>query len=413
MPSDRHHHRRRHATPSRSRSRSPHNHGDHRRSSHRTRSRSPTSRRTHHHHGRHRHHASDKSKKQTEKKPPQPLPLSAQPLSRHADYRRYKPMFALYLDIQKQLVLEELDEEEVRGRWKSFVGKWNRGELAEGWYDPVTLEKAIASSAEHDVDDNDHTNDGGARAREPSRQKRPSPDYSGHRNASTPPASSSKQPQRGEADESQDEQGDASDTSSDDDFGPAALPAGAITSSASTMTTRKSGPAIPRLEDLEYRDDLLATDATATATRLRAARHADAALHRARLAELAPPRADPGTRERRLEKRADKTSTLHSFREAKEGGAMEDVGESDLMGGGGDGGEGGVEEYRQRRKEMERRKTDREVRREEVLRARAAEREEKFAEHRAKEERTMDMLRGLAKARFGGGGGGEEGGGEW
>lgn len=33
-------------------------------------------------------------------------------------------MFALYLDIQKQLVLEELPEMEVKGRWKSFVGKW-------------------------------------------------------------------------------------------------------------------------------------------------------------------------------------------------------------------------------------------------------------------------------------------------
>jgi len=33
-------------------------------------------------------------------------------------------MFALYLDIQKQLVLDELDEHEVKGRWKSFVGKW-------------------------------------------------------------------------------------------------------------------------------------------------------------------------------------------------------------------------------------------------------------------------------------------------
>jgi hypothetical protein len=33
-------------------------------------------------------------------------------------------MFALYLDIQKGMVLDELDEHEVRGRWKSFLGKW-------------------------------------------------------------------------------------------------------------------------------------------------------------------------------------------------------------------------------------------------------------------------------------------------
>jgi peroxin-14 len=33
-------------------------------------------------------------------------------------------LFALYLDIQKQLVLEDLSEYEVKGRWKSFMGKW-------------------------------------------------------------------------------------------------------------------------------------------------------------------------------------------------------------------------------------------------------------------------------------------------
>lgn len=33
-------------------------------------------------------------------------------------------MFELYLDIQKQKVLEEVPEEEVKGRWKSFIGKW-------------------------------------------------------------------------------------------------------------------------------------------------------------------------------------------------------------------------------------------------------------------------------------------------
>lgn len=33
-------------------------------------------------------------------------------------------MFELYLDIQKQKVLEELSDDEVLGRWKSFVGKW-------------------------------------------------------------------------------------------------------------------------------------------------------------------------------------------------------------------------------------------------------------------------------------------------
>ena len=51
------------------------------------------------------------------------LPFDAPPLSKH-DFESYKPIFSLYLDIQKQLVLEELPANEVKGRWKSFVGKW-------------------------------------------------------------------------------------------------------------------------------------------------------------------------------------------------------------------------------------------------------------------------------------------------
>ena len=33
-------------------------------------------------------------------------------------------MLGLYLDIQKQIDIDTLDETEVKGRWKSFVGKW-------------------------------------------------------------------------------------------------------------------------------------------------------------------------------------------------------------------------------------------------------------------------------------------------
>lgn len=92
MPHEHHRHR------SRSRSRSPHR--SDRKSKHRTRS-------THH-------------------KTPliqRPLPLGAHEISRH-DLPTYRPMFALYLDIQKQLDIDDLDEHELKGRWKSFVGKW-------------------------------------------------------------------------------------------------------------------------------------------------------------------------------------------------------------------------------------------------------------------------------------------------
>ena len=77
------------------RSQSPHAHPHH---SHHKRKRSPSARST-------------------------VLPFSAPRLSK-GDFPMYEPMFALYLDIQKKLLLEELPATEAKGRWKSFVGKW-------------------------------------------------------------------------------------------------------------------------------------------------------------------------------------------------------------------------------------------------------------------------------------------------
>lgn len=51
------------------------------------------------------------------------LPFKARVISKR-DYVSYEAMFELYLDIQKHRVLQELPETEVKGRWKSFVGKW-------------------------------------------------------------------------------------------------------------------------------------------------------------------------------------------------------------------------------------------------------------------------------------------------
>jgi hypothetical protein len=88
-----------------SRSRSPRNHPSH---SHRERS--PP---------RHAHHRRKRSLDPT----PKDLPFNSRQLTKR-DYEAFKPMFALYLDIQKGKILEEMDEVEVKGRWKSFVGKW-------------------------------------------------------------------------------------------------------------------------------------------------------------------------------------------------------------------------------------------------------------------------------------------------
>lgn len=72
-----------------------------------------------------------------------------------------------------------------------------------------------------------------------------------------------------------------------------------------------------------------------------------------------------------------------------------EVGEAELMG------DDGVEGFKKRRAEAERQKSEREIRREEITRAKAAEREERLAGHRAKEAQTMDFLKSLARERFG------------
>jgi hypothetical protein len=126
---------------------------------------------------------------------------------------------------------------------------------------------------------------------------------------------------------------------------------------------------------------------------IRHERKTDRKAQKERLEELVP-RADPGSRERQLEKKRETTSTLQSFRDAKESGDVE-VPESDLMG------DDGIDVYKKKKKEQERQKNEREIRREEIARAREAERNERLAERREKEGKTMDFLRQIAAERYG------------
>ncbi|RMY50959.1 hypothetical protein D0863_14727 [Hortaea werneckii] len=277
--------RRHDSDSSRKRSRSPREpNRDH--NVNRPRSRSPHRRHHHHHHHHHR-----------PKQPPPHtlLPFDARPLHKR-DLDTHRALLAEYLDLQKRLDIDALGADEARGRWKSFVGKWNRGELVEGWYDPDTKRKVDAS-----------------------------------------------------------------------------------------------------LQDLQHRQELLDDDREAHRAQIRADRRLDRKTQKERLEELVP-RAEPGTRERQLEKKQERASAHRAFRDAKDGGGaaggMEEVGDKELMG-------GGEDDYKAQVKARERQKNQREIRKEEVLRARAAEREGRVAEHRRKEERTMGMLRELAKQRFG------------
>lgn len=99
-----------------------------------------------------------------------------------------------------------------------------------------------------------------------------------------------------------------------------------------------------------------------------------------------------------LEKKREKADSNRAFASGKtEAGGVEDVPESDLLGDD----DGGIEGFKKQKKEMERKKNEREVRKDEILRARREEREERVRDYKAKEERTMSGLVALAKARFG------------
>ena len=252
----------------------------------------------------------------------------------------------------------------------------NRGELAEGWYDPATLEKAQASASSSAA----HTE----------RQSRPrdSPSYG------TP---------------------NRLEESSDEDIVGPTMPGG---ETKVHKSDKRPGPAIPNLQDLElqrgmvhirlfysiqYTDTLAShqelkhEDSLAHRQDLRVHRQMDRKKQKEGLDELIP-RAEAGSKDRILEKKREKADANRAFASAKiEAGGIEEVPESDLLGNE----DGGIEGFKKQKSEMDRKKNEREVRREEVLRARMEELEERRRDYRAKEEKTMSGLVALAKARFG------------
>ncbi|KAF7538324.1 hypothetical protein G7Z17_g12664 [Cylindrodendrum hubeiense] len=292
---------------------------------------------------RHREHASRTADARVSTE----LPFSARPLSK-LDLETFEPVFANYLSVQKQKEIEDLDEREVKGRWKSFVGKWNRGELAEGWYDPEMFARVTAAD-------------------------------SGYVRKSYLKAKDDEEHDMGD---DRDERRDGSDE--DDDYGPV-LPTG--------DSSRRSGPGIPTLEDLSLRAELNEEDREASITALRDARKTDRALQKERLDELVP-RAEAGTRERKMEKRQLVNEKMRSFRDKSPG--MEAGDDKEVMGGG-----DSIEEYKQAKQNEQRRKTEREIRREEVDRAKREEMEERRKAWKEREDGTVGMLKELARQRFG------------
>lgn len=228
----------------------------------------------------------------------------------------------------------------------------NRGELSEGWYDPSTLQKAIQSDT------------------------------------SAPNTRPRNDDPRGPADTRNEDSRQAArdnDSNSDDSIGPT-LPGQEARGS-------RMGPSIPKMQDLELKREMEAEDGIARRDDARYARKLDRKEQKSALDELVP-RADAGTRERQLEKKKEVNEKMKSFREKSPGAA--EVPDSELMGGG-----DGIDSYKKYKQEFERKKNERELRKEEILRARQAERDERLQEYRAKEEGTIAMLKALAKQRFG------------
>ncbi|KAK8034631.1 grisea protein [Apiospora rasikravindrae] len=324
----------------------------------------------HHHRSSHRHHKQRTSSTRAPRVVPTELPYSSRPLSK-ADYDTFLPLLARYLDIQKGKDIHELDEREVRGRWKSFVGKWNEGSLANGWYDPEYFQEVRQTETPYVAVRSVKQDPEEAAASADTKQQSLSPE------PGPGPRSN------GNEDEDEDED--------DDDYGPR-MPDKAR---RTTTATGRAGPGIPNLQDLDLRREQAEEDKTEQIAQLRLQRKADRAEQKARLEELVP-RAEAGTRERQLEKKREVNEKLKSFRERSPGGAAEVVDDKELMGGG-----DSVAEYKQAKAAAERRKTERELRREEIERARAAEREEKLREYREREEDTMAVFKEIARQRFG------------
>lgn len=265
------------------------------------------------------------------------------------DLQTFEAVFADYLSLQKQKEIEDMDEREVRGRWKSFVGKWNRGELAKGWYDPERFAQLKADPE---------------RSQRTYMKTKDEPKYD-----------------KGDDDE---EKKDGSDEDEEEDYGPI-LP--------TADSNRRAGPGIPTLQDLSLRTELNEEDREASIAALRDARKADRVLQKERLDDLVP-RAEPGTRERKMEKRQLVNEKMRSFREKSPG--MEAGNEQEVMGGGDT-----LAEFKRAKENEQRRKTEREIRREEVDRAKREEMEERRKAWKEREEGTVGMLRELARQRFG------------
>lgn len=206
------------------------------------------------------------------------------------------------------------------------------------------------------------------------------------------------------------------DEDDDEDYGPN-LP--------SRLQMPKSGgpsssPAIPTMQDLELRKGMVLSILSQTYPMLTyppiesaiedaiEARHEARKQHRAeihshksemrQIIEEVAPRAEPGTHERRMQKRQEASASNRAFADSRRGGSPGAAAPDEMLMGSG---ENDLAEMKKEQEKVQRKKNEREIRREEIMQARAAEREERVQQYRQKEEDTIGWLKTLAKQRFG------------
>lgn len=182
-----------------------------------------------------------------------------------------------------------------------------------------------------------------------------------------------------------------------------------------------SGPAIPTMQDLDFRkgtpfifssqSDLPMLTCPPTESAIEdaiEARHDARKQHRAevhshksemrQVEDEVAPRAEPGTHERRMQKRQEASASNRAFADSRRGGSPGAAAPEEMLMGSG---ENDLVEMKKEQEKVQRKKNEREIRREEIMRARAAEREERVQQYRQKEEETIGWLKTLAKQRFG------------
>ena len=189
--------------------------------------------------------------------------------------------------------------------------------------------------------------------------------------------------------------------SNEDDFGPALPKSHRPLVSDSFARTKGPGPTIPTRSDVLAQREQVSEDAALAKDHhredLRQERRLDRKTQLSRLEEIAP-RAEAGTRERQLEKKREANASNRSFAASAHDAGDVDLPDADVLGG-----NDGIDDLERIKQQQERKKNERELRREEIMRAKRAEREEKLKGLREKEGRTMEMLQDIARERFGGG----------